>query len=641
MPESTQTPAVVSGIGGIFQKFISVPLALVVAVALWPVRVLGAGIRQMRDILGLLIFLGVGVLIAAAALWYITTVVHWWRSNTGPPSIGAVTVLGLEDARAKAIGAALPAMILAELRRLGERTNEAKRQLQELEQTQTRQASAQDPRFEPVPVPESLKTEVVIPQQIAGVEIGWLLAWLKDLLAPTNVIDLTASYEADGKKATVFGHAKGRSGYAFMLRDDTGRPDEIVRAAAAAIIQHEQRRGEIAVQPLPPSDYLPVVDALSVYATYERVSRSWKDQPGRPDFTPQYQAQLASIEKIAETYLQWSELQWLAAEIAERAGDRAKALVFTVNEQRLTPRDDPRYRRLAARLERLAEANVATTASPDKRKAAREAAGNPPVRELAAVIKKAIGVPDRLPAHGNVRIGVIGTPWPESLKHIKNEVIGRAVREDETLADYTTGVVQAARMIAPDSTYVFVGLNGPGGMAHDSDLLEALNTIIGSAPDILIFGFGPATQTILTVLRRVGTRTIIVTAAGNSAGTSSFAPVDDVVLNVGATDLKGSPTNFSDSSSRAVWAPGEDIPTISSATGELSRLSGTSHAAAIVAGASALLKATYPAAKSPEIGTAMRESAKPPFPTAAKVIDVNAAMERLGQMIRARGAASN
>src|SRR5262249_30140344 len=70
VPESTQTPAVVSGIGGIFQKFISVPLALVVAVALWPVRVLGAGIRQMRDILGLLIFLGVGVLIAAAALWY-------------------------------------------------------------------------------------------------------------------------------------------------------------------------------------------------------------------------------------------------------------------------------------------------------------------------------------------------------------------------------------------------------------------------------------------------------------------------------------------------------------------------------------------------------------------------------------------
>jgi hypothetical protein len=328
-------------------------LALLLGLGLWPARVLLNGIRHMREVLGFLIFFSVGVLIAAAALWYITTVIHWWKANSGPPSLGTVRVLGLAEPQTKALTEGLPSMILSELRRLGERTNLAKRQLRELEGTS--QTVLQDPRFEPVPVPAGLKTEVAIPQQIAGVDVGWLLTWIKDLLAPTNVIDLTVSYEADGKKATLFGQAKGNAGYAFYVRDEGGLPDEIAQAAAAAIIQNEQRRGEIAVQPLPSSKYLPVVDALSAYATYEKVVRSYRDQEDRPNFKAQYIAQLVSIGPIAETYVQWGELQWLAAEIAERAEDRQKALTFTENEQRITPRDDPRYPLLAVRLKRLNE----------------------------------------------------------------------------------------------------------------------------------------------------------------------------------------------------------------------------------------------------------------------------------------------
>ena len=155
----------------------------------------------MRDVLGVRnSFLGVGLLIVAAAVWYVTTVVNWWKADRIPPALGSVTVVGLADPQAKAMAAALPAIVLSELRRLGERTNQAKRQLQEVEQTQSRQTLVQDPRFEPVPVPETLKMEVAIPQQVAGVEIGWLLSWIKDALAPTNVIDLTAAYEADGKR---------------------------------------------------------------------------------------------------------------------------------------------------------------------------------------------------------------------------------------------------------------------------------------------------------------------------------------------------------------------------------------------------------------------------------------------------------
>ena len=580
----------------------------------------------MRDVLGILIFLGVGVLIAAAAIWYVTTVVHWWNANRGPPSLGTVTVLGLAEPQAKAMSAALPAMILSELRRLGERTNQAKRQLQELEQTQSQQAFLQDPRFEPVPVPESLKTEVAIPQQVAGVEIGWLLSWIKDILAPTNVIDLTASYEADGKKATVFGHAKGRTGYAFYVRDDTGRPDEIAQAAAAAIIQHEQRQGEIAVQPLPPAAYLPVVDALSAYATYEKVVRSYPDPSGRPDFTPQYKAQLQTLAPIAEVYTQWGELQWLAAEIAERAGDRQKALVFTESEQRITPRNDRRYPRLAARLQRLNERTVAEATPAAQKEAAREKAGQEVAEELVAPFKTRIELPRPVPAHAGVRLAFVGEPWPQALKTVRNTILRKATKQHESLSDYTTGLMQTVRIVAPDANYQFVGVESSGqGTLNDSELLRALNTVAASNAEVLVFGYGPGNPTTIRLLRQLAERIVVVVAAGNESGTSSYAALDDVALIVGAVDAKGAATSFTDSSPRSVSAPGSDIPIFSPITGNITRSSGTSYAAAFVGGAAVLMKAARRDATTKQVVDALRETARQP----ARVISVTAALQRM------------
>ena len=582
----------------------------------------------MRDVLGVLIFLGVGVLIVAAAVWYVTTVVNWWKADRGPPALGSVTVLGLADPQAKAMAAALPAIVLSELRRLGERTNQAKRQLQELEQTQSRQTFVQDPRFEPVPVPETLKMEVAIPQQVAGVEIGWLLSWIKDALAPTNVIDLTAAYEADGKKATVFGHAKGRTGYAFYIRDETGRPDEIAQAAAAAIIQHEQRRGEIAVQPLPPSAYIPVVDALSAYATYEKVVRSHVDQPNRPDFTPQYQSQLASLGKIAEIYVQWGELQWLAAEIAERAGDRAKALAFTQNEQRITPRNDPRYPRLAARLERLNERTVAAAAPAADRDAAREKAGAGVDAQLVAPFRAQLGIPTPPPIHAGVRLAFVGEPWPQALKAVQSTVLRKAKQQHESISDYATGLLQATRIIAPDAAYEFVGVEtGVAGGLSESELVRALATVKESKPDILVFGYGPGNAEILRLLRELAGGMVVVIAAGNSAGTSSYASIDDVALVVSAADGSGAPAKFSDSSTRSVSAPGADIPIVSATTGSIRKSSGTSYSAAFAGGGVALLKASRPTATPDQIVNAVRETARQP----ARSIDVSASLRRLAE----------
>ncbi|MEA2883849.1 MAG: hypothetical protein QOH32_3105 [Bradyrhizobium sp.] len=606
-------------------------LASLLELALWPARVFLNGITYMREVLGFLIFFSVGVLITAAALWYVTTVIHWWKANSGPPSLGTVRVLGLAEVPTKALAEGLPSMILSELRRLGERTNLAKRQLRELEGTSTQQTVLQDPRFEAVPVPEGLKTEVAIPQQIAGVEVGWLLTWIKDLLAPTNVIDLTVSYDADGKKATVFGQAKGRDGYAFYVRDEGGLPDEIAQAAAAAIIQNEQRRGEIAVQPLPSSKYLPVVDALSAYATYEKVVRSYRDQDDRPNFKAQYIAQLQSIGLIAETYVQWGELQWLAAEVAERAEDRQKALTFTENEQRITPRDDPRYPRLAARLKRLNEVKIAAASAPDAREKNREKAGQPIDENTVAPFRRLIGISPPVPEHKDVRIAFVGQPWPQALKNVQSRVLQEARQQHESLSDYTTALMQTARIVAPNAFYEFAGVESSlTGALTEFELIKGLSVIQASDANVLVFGYGPANPASLTILRELAAKKVVVLAAGNNSGVSSYAPLEDVALVVGAIDGSGGLAKFSDSSPRAVTTPGSNIPTVSAATGEVIKSNGTSYSAALAGGAAALLAAKYPAATAIQIVTALRDTARPP----ARTIDVTAAMQKLDEMLR-------
>jgi hypothetical protein len=608
-----------------FAAILRAPLALLLGVILWPARALLGGIRHMREILGFLIFFSVGVLILAAALWYITTVIRWWQANLGPPSLGTVRVLGLADPQTKALAEGLPSMILSELRRLGERTNQAKRQLQDLERTPSQQTVLQDPRFEPVPVPEGLKTEVAIPQQIAGVEVGWLLTWVKDLLAPTNVIDLTVSYDADGKKATMFGHAKGSTGYAFYIGDEGGLPNEIAQAAAAAIIQNEQRRDEIAVQPLPSSKYLPVVDALSAYATYEKVVRSYIDQKDRPNFDTQYAEQLQIVGPIATKYPQWGELQWLAAEIAERAGDRQQALLFTQNEQRTTPRNDPRYPRLAARLNRLNEVKIAVASAPAELQTNREKAGQLVAENLIAPFRKLMVIPSPLPLHKDVRIGFVGKPWPEALKMVQSKVLKKGDGQPESISDYATGLLQASRIAAPDATYEFAGID----QMSTSSLLAGLNALAGSDADIVVFSYGPASPAVLSAIRTMAQKQIVIVSAGNDSGASSYAAVDDVALVVGAIDGNGRLLPFSSKSERSVSAPGEKIPIISPATGEISLSSGTSYSGALAGGAAALLKAKYPAATPMQIVAALRDTATGP----ARSIDATAALQKLDEVL--------
>jgi hypothetical protein len=623
-----------------------------------PLRVIVGSIEWMREILGVLVFLGIGVLIMAAVAWYIDIILQWWRSSNGPPVIGGVTVLGLEEANAKLISVALPDMILAELRRLGEWTNEAKRQLRELDQVP---AGVAPPELRPVAFSEGLKADVAIPDTIAGFEIGWLLKPVKNVLAPTNVIDLTAIFDRDGSKATVVGHAKGKNGYAFSIKEGSGRPDDVAQAVAASIIQLQQRQGEIAVQTLPVTDYLSVVDALVIYAKYERIIRSWNEEQGSPSFQEDYNKQLEIIASIAERYKDWGELQRLASKIAERAGDLGKARSFTSNELRSTAHDDSQYPLIVTRLDYLKTPN-----NPQARAAVGEL---PDAKSLEAIrnlltaapkdVKEAIedvkgAIEKDVPKSREVHIAVIGPlPWKEAQKPgqvvlLNPKTASDDKRSDERLMSYMTGLMQTARVFAPDAVYQFANVPSQnGGFISELEIQNALGMIKSRSADVdvLLFTYGPSNSEINTTLRELASRMVVVMAAGNNGKRiSTFAPlndvgVDDVGLVVGATDIeKGAQADFSEWSRYAVGAPGVgvQVPLIASEMDKLKHVDGTSYAAAFAAGVAALLKGTILEAKleakPADIVKALQETSEQKFPGGPRIINVREALKWLKRL---------
>ena len=164
------------------------------------------------------------------------------------------------------------------------------------------------------------------------------------------------------------------------------------------------------------------------------------------------------------------------------------------------------------------------------------------------------------------------------------------------LRDYQTTVWQAVRLVAPDAAFVFSPIPGGSTYAQTSALLIALKRLLDRRPDIVLVTFGSprADPAIDAVIREAAPRALLVLAAGNEGGLSGYAGLADVAAVTSATGPAGAPAPFSSRAMPAIWAPGTDIPIISSATGRQDLRSGTTYAAAIASGAAALLRREHP-----------------------------------------------
>lgn len=167
--------------------------------------------------------------------------------------------------------------------------------------------------------------------------------------------------------------------------------------------------------------------------------------------------------------------------------------------------------------------------------------------------------------------------------------------DSNDLHGYGTHVAGLVLAAAPEARIVNVKVLSKEGTGSDSSILEGIEFAMEQKPDIMLLSFGsPAHSKVYeTVIHQLVAKGILVIApAGNdSADAVNYPAGYEGVLSVGATDLKGSPTQFSNFGSRVkIFAPGVEILSLLPGH-QSSRWNGTSMSSAITAGVAALILA--------------------------------------------------
>ncbi len=156
---------------------------------------------------------------------------------------------------------------------------------------------------------------------------------------------------------------------------------------------------------------------------------------------------------------------------------------------------------------------------------------------------------------------------------------------------------------------------GADGTGQDSDIITGVVYAADAGADVILMsfsnpGFSPALQAAIDYAWNSGA--VLVAATGNDgSSTATFPAGDRGVIGVASTDsfdALAASSNYG--SSVFLAAPGVDIAT-TSAGGSVATISGTSAAAAQVAGAAALLQANEPALSNGVIVSRLARTADP------------------------------
>ena len=389
-----------------------------------------------------------------------------------------------------------------------------------------------------------------------------------------------------------------------------------------------RRAGSSAFAALDATAFQATVEALEAYARLA-FARRWitvaegSAATGQDRLRGEYAEVLAKVKSTAQRYTGWEGLQWLAAQAAKEAGDWASALEFYGSLKRLAEvsANDPLLSRLTIAIQdaerRLAEqqAVIVAAARGEVPTSERKLTASVATGEAARRVLEAIGLTAPGTAAG-VTIGILGAaPWDEAIANSPVEVLDGDMPTEapNDLRDYQTTVWQAVRLVAPDAAFVFSPIPGGSTYAQTSALLIALKRLLDRRPDIVLVTFGSprADPAIDAVIREAAPRALLVLAAGNEGGLSGYAGLADVAAVTSATGPAGAPAPFSSRAMPAIWAPGTDIPIISSATGRQDLRSGTTYAAAIASGAAALLRREHPQATAAQLREALLATSRP------------------------------
>lgn len=566
------------------------------------------------------------VALLALNFWFVRWTVDSYRQRSLPASMAPLRLSGVADADGKA-GAAMANLLIGRLGSLRAEIGDTLAQLDQPVSAPAGQLLPQDlgasSRATRLEVPTGLLAPLDIDMSIAGVEVGGIFKWVHDAVASDDALHLTVDM-ANGM-ALVSGVWNG--GRDSLWLEVKGEPSDkpvpnrqLIDAMAFALAKRQLEGTVPELASLRLEDFRTLVTTLRSIAELERQSRLGAADTAA--FGPLHQ-QLSTL--MAERAPNWRALVQLSARVAERAGklDEAEALY-----QRLLALKDLSARDKARIESVLAAIDV------------RQAQASPPGRAPAAAAAPAgVGWPlaalgaTQLQARGEgVRIAVVGgLPPAEMLRSIRAEVLGdrRASRTPE-MAEYVSTLVQTARLLAPDATYVFAPMDGADGAVSSRSLLAAVDRMAAARPQVLLMAFGPlegsALQAGFRALAKAGT--VIVTAAGNEgeALQSSLGPeLDAQVLVSSAVDPGGRPAAFSSQGPLSIWAPGVDIPMRLGSGGPEAR-SGTAYSAALTAAAAALLREREPTFDPKAVRDRLLATSAPLSASGPKVIRVDRAL---------------
>jgi uncharacterized repeat protein (TIGR01451 family) len=153
------------------------------------------------------------------------------------------------------------------------------------------------------------------------------------------------------------------------------------------------------------------------------------------------------------------------------------------------------------------------------------------------------------------------------------------------------------------------------GQGLDSDVISGVVYAVQHHADVILMsfsnpGYSASLQAAIDWAWSQGL--VVVAATGNGASTTPTYPAGDRgVVGVSSTSFADTVSDFSNTGPDVfLAAPGEGIHTTSTG-GDYTSVSGTSAAAAMVAGAAALLKATFPSASNGQLVNRLAESADP------------------------------
>ena len=188
----------------------------------------------------------------------------------------------------------------------------------------------------PSDLPQLFSQPIDVNLTIADVDLGPLLAFLTAATATKDILEITATISPDGRTAHVYGYLPGSSGYSFSKSTDVA-PDSMADTAATSIVAEvlKERAGP-ALAALGASEYGKVLSVLSEYAGQLRLAPIRASRTGA-DLEPLNDR----LKEIAPRFSRWRDLQWLAAEIAEKSAAWEDAYAYYDNLLEMTPETHP------------------------------------------------------------------------------------------------------------------------------------------------------------------------------------------------------------------------------------------------------------------------------------------------------------